>query len=274
MNNNAYIEEKKNLKIVKFPIFDKYRDDIIAAFSTRCGGISKGIYESMNLGFGRGDEKENVLENYKIFTEYLGVDYKDIVISSQYHHNNIKIVTEKDKGKGVIKDKDYQDIDGLITNIPEIPLITLHADCSAIYFYDPKKGIIGLAHAGWKGTAMEIAGKMVQTMAAQFDTMSEDLIIAISPSICGKCYEIDEDVKKEFHNMSIDSSPYISYDSEKNKYYLDINNINKAILINKGVKEENIELANICTMENKDLFFSHRGHKGKRGNQAAILELK
>ncbi|MGO1370165.1 MAG: peptidoglycan editing factor PgeF [Senegalia sp. (in: firmicutes)] len=274
MNSNAYIQENEELKIVKFPIFDKYRDEIIAAFSTRCGGVSKDIYESMNLAFGRGDTDENVLENYKIITEYLGINYRDIVMSSQYHHNNIRVIKEEDKGKGIIKDRNYKDIDGLITAIPQIPLVTFHADCSSIYFYDPIKKVIGLAHAGWKGTTMEIAGNMVEIMVKEFGTNAIDLIIAIGPSICNKCYEIDEDVREKFENMSIDSSQYISYDSEKNKYYPDINNINKAILISKGVKEENIGLSNICTMENKELFFSHRGHKGKRGTQAAIVQLK
>lgn len=274
MRDNAYIEENESLKIVKFSIFDKYRDDIIAGFSTRDGGVSKGIYESMNLGFEIGDNQQNVLENYKIFSRYLDINYKNIVISSQYHHNNIKIVKEKDKGKGIFRNKDYQDIDGLITNTPEIALVTLHADCSPIYFYDPKNKVIGLAHAGWKGTTMEISSEMVEKMSLEFNTNPEDLVAVIGPSICDRCYEIDENVKNEFDNMSIDTSSYISFDNKKNKYYPDIPMINKALLINKGVKEENIKLSNICTMENKDLFFSHRGHKGKRGSQAAILQLK
>lgn len=271
--SNIRIEEHNGVKVVKFPIFDQFSDRVTAVYSTRHGGVSQGIYESMNLSFWIGDKRENVVENFRIFTEAVDVDMNSLVFSAAGHHDNIRLVTEADKGKGILLDRDYSDVDGLITNIPGIPLVTLHADCSGIYIYDPVKKAIGLAHAGWKGTAMEIAGKMIHRMQFEFNSNPADLVCAISPSICGDCYEIDQDVKKKFDLMSIDVSKYISFDQLKGKFYPDIIRINREVLISKGVKKENIQLADICTMTNLDLFFSHRGHHGKRGSQAAIMQL-
>ncbi|HCC07166.1 MAG TPA: peptidoglycan editing factor PgeF [Clostridiales bacterium] len=267
-------ETENNVKYVKFGIFDEYQNDIISTYSTKIGGVSNGIYESMNLNFYLGDSEENVLENYKIYSNAIGVDYTKLVFSDQCHNNNIRIVTEDDIGKGIIKEKDYQDIDGLITNIKGIGLVTLHADCAPLYFYDPIKKVIGLAHAGWKGTAMEIAGKMIDVMKNNFGTNPEDLLVAVGPSICGKCYEIGEEVKEEFDKMSIDVSEYISFDEKSQKYFPDISLINRKLVIDKGVKPENVTVSDICTMTNLDIFFSHRGHKGKRGSQAAVMQLK
>ena len=272
--NNIRIEEKQNVKIVKYPIFDPFSDEIIAAYSTRYGGVSEGVFESMNLSFWVGDEREHVLENYKIFMDCLDVDWRRLVFSAAGHHDNIRLVTEDDRGKGIFFDRDYSDVDGLVTNTKGIPLVTLHADCAAIYIYATVQKAIGLAHAGWKGTAMEIAGKMVHRMQFEFSSKPKELQVAISPAICGKCYEIGSEVKEKFDLMSIDASKYIVHDKEKNKYYPDIVQINKEVLLSKGVKEEHIQLADVCTNENIDLFFSHRGHHGKRGSQAAVMQLK
>lgn len=266
--------KEKDFEVLTFPIFERYKDDLIAAFSTRHGGISTGIYESMNLGFSTGDKKENVFRNYRLFTERIGLDYKNVVISSQYHHSNIKIITEDDRGKGIIREQDYEDIDGLITNRVDIALTTTHADCAPIYFYDPEHKVIGLAHAGWMGTSMDICGDMVSTMNQAFETHPQKLLVAIGPTICQDCYEVDLDVKIEFEKLRINVEEHVKYKKEKNKYYLDIPGINQKFLISQGVKPENIYLSNLCTMTNMDLFFSHRGHKGKRGSNAAMMQLR
>lgn len=266
--------KEKDFKVLTFPIFEQFKNELIAAFSTRHGGISTGIYESMNLGFSTGDTKENVFKNYKLFTQSIGIDYRNVVISSQYHHNNIKIMTEHDRGKGIIREQDYEDIDGLITNRPDIALTTTHADCAPVYFYDPVNRMIGLAHAGWMGTSMDICGAMVRTMNQTFKTNPQELLVAIGPAICQDCYEVDLDVKQVFDKLPVSVEENVRYRKETNKYYLNIPGINKKLLIEKGIKSENIYLSNLCTMTNMDLFFSHRGHKGKRGSNAAMMQLR
>jgi hypothetical protein len=266
--------KEKDFEVITFPIFEQFKDGLIAAFSTRYGGISTGIYESMNLGFSTGDTKDNVFKNYKLFTQIIGIDYRNVVISSQYHHNNIKIMTEHDRGKGIIREQDYEDIDGLITNRSEIALTTTHADCAPVYFYDPVNRVIGLAHAGWMGTSMDICGAMVRTMNQTFKTNPQELLVAIGPAICQDCYEVDLDVKQVFDKLPVSVEENVKFIQETNKYYLDIPGINQKLLIEKGVKSENIYLSNLCTMTNMDLFFSHRGHKGKRGSNAAMMQLK
>ncbi len=263
-----------NFRYLTFPIFDHYKDDLIAVFSTRHGGISTGIYESMNLGFSTGDKKENVFQNYKLFTESVGIDYKNVVISSQYHHKNIRIVTDDDRGKGIIREQDYEDIDGLITNRPGLALTTTHADCAPIYFYDPEHKVIGLAHAGWMGTSMDICGAMVRTMHQTFKTNPQELLVSIGPSICKDRYEVDLDVKQIFDNLHVNIEEQITFRKETNKYYLDIPKINQKLMMNQGVKLENIFLSDYCTMTNMNLFFSHRGHKGRRGSNAAMMQLR
>lgn len=266
--------KKNEFKYLTFPIFERHKDDLISVFSTRHGGVSTGIYESMNLGFSTGDKKENVFENYKLFTENAGIDFNNIVISSQYHHNNIRIVTDKDRGKGIIREQDYDDIDGLITNSANIALTTTHADCAPVYFYDPEHKVIGLAHAGWMGTSMDICGEMIKALLQTFGTNPQALLVAIGPSICRECYEVDLDVKQVFDKLHVSVEEHITFQEETNKYYLDISGINRKLIIHQGIKPENIFLSDYCTMTNMDLFFSHRGHKGRRGSNAAMMQLR
>ena len=262
------------VKYLEYDIYSQYKEDMLAIFSTRQGGISTGNYESMNLGFNTEDSYDTVFENFKIFCSTIGIYYRNLVFSYQKHNDNIKRVYESDKGKGIVKSTDYDDVDGLITNVPQMVLVTFHADCTPIYYYDKKNKAIGLAHSGWRGTSKEIAVKMIYEMKENFNSDPENLVTVIGPSICKKCYEVDDDVLGKFNNMSIDTSEYIKFDKNKKKYLLDIWGLNKKLLFCNGVKKENIFISGLCTMENKDMFFSHRGHKGKRGNMAAMIMLK
>ena len=129
---------------------------VVNAFSTRQGGVSVGRLESMNLGFNRGDLDENVLKNHKIFAKAVGFPYENIVTTNQTHTTNVRVVTKEDCGKGITKDRDYSDVDGLITNVPGIVLTTYYADCVPLYILDPVNKAIGLSHSGWKGTVNRI----------------------------------------------------------------------------------------------------------------------
>ena len=133
-------------------------------FSTRLGGVSEGFYASLNLSFDRGDREECVRENFRRIGEALGVRCEDMVLSRQTHTTNVRIVTEADRGKGITRERDYTDVDGLVTNVPGICLVTSYADCVPLYFVDPVKKVIGLSHSGWRGTVGKIGKKTILLM--------------------------------------------------------------------------------------------------------------
>ena len=152
------------------------------AFSTRMGGVSEGWYSTMNFSFTRGDSREHVLENYNRMAVALGVDLEKMVLTWQTHTTNIRIVSEDDLGKGVVKDRDYRDIDGLLTNMPGVTLVTFFADCVPLYFVDPKHRAVGLAHSGWRGTVNRMGEKMVNAMKREYGSNPQDLICCVGPS--------------------------------------------------------------------------------------------
>lgn len=248
---------------------------VIHGFSTRLGGVSKEHLKTMNLSFTRGDEEESVIENYKRITNALGVEYESLVLSYQTHTTNIRVVTKNDRGKGIIKERDYTDIDGFITNDPSVTLVTFYADCVPLYFVDPIHNAIGLSHSGWRGTVNQIGKKTLEKMHEQYGTMPEDVVAAIGPSICLDCYEVSEDVAEEFKkNFEQKKFMDICYKKDNNKYQLDLWKANEYVLRDAGIKKENISISNICTCCNPELLFSHRASKGLRGNLAAFLSLK
>ena len=141
--------------VIKYKAFEEF-DDIVHGFSTRLGGVSKEHLYSLNLSFSRGDDYDNVVTNNTRFAKAVGYDFNNRVFSDQVHDVKIYVVTESDKGKGAELKNTIKGIDGLVTDVKNIPLITFYADCVPLYFYDKSKKIIGLAHSGWKGTVNNI----------------------------------------------------------------------------------------------------------------------
>ncbi len=268
-SQNLNIVTKGDLTYITFPSLCE--KGVKHAFSTRLGGKSQGIFATMNLSFSRGDDPDIVLENYKIICDALGVDYKKCVLSKQTHTTNIRIVTEDDSGKGIIKERDFDDVDGLITNIPGITLVTQFADCVGLLFFDPKKRVIAASHAGWRGTVGEIGRITVEMMSKNFGSNPSDILVAIAPSIGPCCFEVDKPVYDEFTKLkSVDLNKIID-DKGNGKYHIDLWECNKQILLNAGILEENITVTDLCTKCNSDIFFSHRATLGKRGNLAAFI---
>ncbi len=260
--------------VIKYDIFNEY-SELVHGFSTRMGGVSREHLSSMNLSFSRGDEKENVIENHRRFGEALGYDCTRLVFSDQVHDTCIKKVTASDIGKGITVESDIKNIDGLVTNEPNIPLITFFADCVPLYFYDPENKVIGLAHSGWKGTVAKIGTKMIEIMSNEYDSKPEDIICAIGPSICKSCYEVSLDVALAFKN-AYSEGEYSSMivDKGNEKFLLDLHLACKYNLLNAGVKPEHIALPDLCTCCNSSVLFSHRASNGMRGNLAAVMMLK
>ena len=272
--SHMQIKENKGVTWLTYLAFDQFTD-IVHGFSTRLGGVSEGIYASMNLSFTRGDEDAAVYENYRRFATALGFSERDIVTSDQTHTANVRIVTEEDRGNGITKPRPYTDVDGMITNVRGLVLATFYADCVPLYFVDPVHHAIGLSHSGWRGTVAKIGAVTIQKMQETYGTDPADVYAAIGPSICQECYEVSEDVILEFQKSFAPKHwEKLFYEKENGKYQLNLWEANKIIFTEAGITEKHISMPGICTCCNPEFLFSHRASHGKRGNLGAFLGLK
>ena len=262
---------------VPYLSFPMFRDTglVTDGFSTRLGGVSEGCFLSLNLSFDRGDDRAAVAENFRRMGEALGVRCEDMVLSQQTHTTNIRIVTDEDRGKGITRERDYTDIDGLITNVPGICLVTTYADCVPLYFLDPAKKVIALSHSGWRGTVGKIGKKTVELMHVKFGSDPADILAAVGPSVCQDCYEVSADVIDRFKEV-FDRSVWeeLFYEKPDGKYQLDLWKANEKIFLEAGIRKEHIAVTNVCTHCNSRILYSHRAMGDKRGNLCAFLALK
>lgn len=243
-------------------------------FSTRKGGVSTGIFSSMNLNFKRGDDPDAVMENYRRMAAALNMRVEDMVLSDQTHTTNVRVITEEDRGKGILKPQDYSDVDGMITNVPGIVLVTSYADCVPLYFVDPVRKAIGLSHSGWKGTVDHIGQKTVWKMHEVYGSEPKDIVAAIGPSICQSCYEVSDDVAEAFRaNFTADEAADILLDKGNGKYQLDLWKANWYVLTDAGILPEHLSVTDLCTACHPDLLWSHRKTNGQRGGLSAFLSL-
>ena len=279
-NNDIVLEEVwcengagSTLPLLKYPLLEQ-TGIVEHCFTTRIGGVSKGIYESLNLSFTRGDEDAAVRENFRRLAGAMKTDVSKFVFTDQTHTTNVRRVTAEDAGKGIVKERDYTDIDGLITNEPGLVLSTFYADCVPLYFVDPVHRAIGMSHSGWKGTVGKMGAATITAMKREFGTEAKDLVCAIGPSICQDCYEVSEDVADAFKEAFPGHADEILLDKKNGKYQLDLWGANEIVLTEAGVLKVKIAVTNICTCCNPDLLFSHRASHGKRGNLGAFIYLR
>ena len=239
-------------------------------FTTRFGGVSEGYLDSMNIGFHRGDKPEKVLENYRILGNAIGFDPEKCVLTKQTHTDIVRRVGKADCGTGISK-PEFDPCDALITNDPGVALVVFTADCTPILFHDPVTGAVGAAHAGWRGTAADIAGKTVNAMCENFGCKPEDLRCAIGPNI-GPChFETDADVPDAMiAALGEIALPHIRKSGEK--YYVNLKEINALFLRRAGVRH--IEISTECTACNPQKYWSHRLVGANRGSQGAVIVRK
>lgn len=266
-------EKRSPVPVLKFPLLED-TGIVEHCFSTKMGGCSTGIFESMNLSYTRGDDKACVDENYRRMAAVLGVRPEDFVCTDQTHTTNVVKVGQKEKGYGVTKERSYRDVDGLITNEPGVVLATFYADCVPLYFVDPIHKAIGLSHSGWKGTVGRMGQKTLEAMHQAFGTEAKDVFAAVGPSICQDCYEISSDVAEHFAKEFSGKEDKILLDKGNGKYQLDLWKTNEILLLEAGIQKEHLAVTNICTCCNDKLLFSHRASHGRRGNLGAFLCLK
>ena len=264
------------LPMVESPLFQR-ETELQHGFSTRKGGVSKKHLASLNLSFSVEDAKENVLENFRRIGERFGKTPEDFVLSKQSHETKVLKVGTKDRGKGITKDRDYEGIDGLITDEEGLILSCFSADCVPILFYDPIHKAVGACHSGWRGTKGKILQNVVEEMRKHFSSNPAEILIAIGPSICKEQYVVSEDLAlsflEDYPDLGEDTASPIQRIS-KDKFQLDLWDLNRRIALDCGIKEEHISISGYCTMENPELFFSHRYSQGKRGLQGAFICLQ
>lgn len=271
-NHSTIINEKNGVVFLTFPKLVKA--GVCHGFSTRIGGVSEGHLSSMNLSFTRGDDPKKVQENFRRIGEAIGFDAKDLVLSSQIHETKIRRVTKKDRGDGILRET-VPGIDSLVTDEPGVPLYTSYADCVPLLFYDPAHKVIGMAHSGWRGTVARTGAKLLSYMAKEYGSRPEEVIAAIGPSICRDCYEVGPEVAEEFAKVfTAEEFAQIADKKENGKYQLDLWKANEIILMQAGIRKENLDITDLCTCCNEKLLFSHRASHGHRGNLGCFMVLK
>ena len=238
-------------------------------FSTRRGGVSPAPWDSLNLGPGRGDGMDAVVENSRRFCAAIGADAENLVLSAQVHETTVRAVGRGDAGKGLFRERDYT-ADALITCEKGLSLEVFSADCGNILLWDSATGAVGAIHAGWRGCAGGIVAKAVAEMERLYGVDSGDLRAAIGPCIGVCCFETDSDVADAMRAaLGSDAEPYLSWRSPK--YHVDLAGLNRQWLLRSGVLPEHIDACGLCTACRPDLFWSHRKMGDARGVQAAII---
>lgn len=312
---------KNSVEILEFDNLSKV-NSLVHGFSTRRGGVSTGVYSSMNLGFQRGDDYDNVLENYERFTDCLGIKKDNLVFASQVHSTVVRSVGRDNCGEGIIRETAIKNYDGLITNESGVYLATMYADCVPLYFVDPVSKTVALSHGGWKGTLNNIVKSTIHKMVHEFNSDPKNILMGIGPSIGVCCFEVRDDVaglfaelpaeicdgciikkdnteedkvkdkgkdkdkkevKEEYEVKDNDkdkekvkdkAGTAVQKDEADNKYYINLQEINRRMALEQGLKYENIEMGNFCTSCHSDYLFSHRVMGDKRGSLCAVLGFK
>ena len=257
--------------------FDLFRDlPITAAVSCRMGGVSGPDLGPLNMGLHVGDEEAAVLENRRRYFEALSLDPASLVCCQQVHGTYISKVTEKDKGRGALSGNTaIPACDGLMTNEKDVPITMNYADCTPLFFYDPKKKVIALSHGGWRGTAGNIAGLTIAKMEKNYGCDRENILCAIGPAIGPECFEVGEEVVEEFYRLFTDKEmEKLSMPKGEGKYLFDLAGANRKLLEKSGIPYNHIEDCGLCTYCHDDLFFSYRKAKGKTGRHMAVMVLR
>ena len=260
-NSNIIHIKKDGLEYIQFRKLLEY-PNLQHAFTLKpldFGGFSS--YEK---------NKEAITNNYNRICDSLGIDYKNICRPEQTHTDRIEKIEDGDEGIYLEK---YSNVDGLITDKKEKALVLAFADCTPLLFFDPVKNVIGNIHSGWRGTVQTIGKNAVEKMISCYGCNVSDIICCIGPTIRKCHFEVDTDVKDIFYEKFKDEIEIEKYITTKNdKYYIDTVEINKQILLNLGLKEENIIDSGICTVCNENKIHSYRAHKEKSGRNITIIQ--
>lgn len=260
--------------------FDNLRQHagLVHAISTRHGGVSQGHFASLNLGKVVGDDALSVETNYQRLADAAGVPRAAMTTTWQVHSDRIVRATRDNTGGMIDK------ADGVVTDVPGLPITQRYADCTPILVYDPRRHAAGVAHAGWRGTVAGVTPALVRAMVEHFDSDPADLVAAVGPAIGPCCYEVGPEVVDAAGAVfaAVRSEVLLTLDRPLNgndaagaahpAVYFDLWRANQWQLEQAGVQQ--IEVAGVCTRCHRDTFFSHRGDHGKTGRFGAVMMLR
>lgn len=241
-------------------------------FSTRLGGISEGMWASLNLGVSRGDDPDHVRENYRRFLTAIGAQGPRMAMSNQVHENHVRVITKAD-----VKEDPYEKVsyeaDGLVTDLPGVTLVIFSADCLPILYYDPVRQVVAAAHAGWRGTAADIAGAVVRKMEEVYGCDPQNILAAIGPGIGPCCFETHEDVPNAMTEAMGAAALSAIEVLPTGKFHVDLKALNAKRLESAGLDPAHIAVSPDCTCCMPEKYWSHRATHGERGSQAAMIAL-
>ena len=247
--------------------------NVTCCTTTRLGGVSEGCFESLNLGISSGDDPLAVRDNRAQLSLITGAFPDLLTFGRQVHGSNVAVVSGPEIGSGAVEfGNAIPDTDAMVTNVPDVPLVVLVADCCSISLYDPVHGAIALAHSGWRGTAAGVAAAAVAKMSAEFGSDPADMLAGIGPCIGPCCYEVGQEVLESFDKTRPDITDEVFADSG-DRFKLDLPLSNRLILEAAGISVRNIETAGLCTSCNTDLFYSHRAENGRTGRFGTLIML-
>ncbi|MGI6453945.1 MAG: peptidoglycan editing factor PgeF [Syntrophomonadaceae bacterium] len=263
--------EKEGIPYIYLPQWEA--EGVNVGFSTRWGGVSAPPYSSMNLGLHVGDRKEDVMENRRRWTAVFDGKISDMVCCEQVHGRQIGIVKRTDRGRGAYElESVLPGLDGMICNEAGMLLAAFFADCLPIYFFDPHKRVIGIAHAGWKGTLGRIAASTVTAMEKAFASKPQNIWVFLGPGIKACCFVIQDDLVEKVYDELREIDGIIS--NKNGRLTWDLRLTNRRILLSSGIREKNIIDCDLCTSCHLDKFFSYRNEQSITGRMCAIIGLK
>ncbi|NVO00785.1 MAG: peptidoglycan editing factor PgeF [Geobacteraceae bacterium] len=242
----------------------------VMGFTTRHEGVSRAPYNSLNLGMNTFDSPHNVQGNRSLFARTFDSKIEKLVMVNQCHGTDILVIDEPNPDYAHFQ---KLQCDGIVTNQPGVMIAVGVADCLPLLLLDPVKNVVATLHAGWKGTAGNIAAKGVETLVKIFGSNESDILAALGPCIKSCCYEVDEPVHKAFTDSGLDWSRF-TVENGAGKWRLDLAAANRGQLTAAGIREENIESAPHCVCCQHDWFFSYRRDEGETGRQAGFICLK
>lgn len=281
-------------------------------FSTRKGGVGTGIFDSLNLGVNRGDDPLTVSKNWEIFFKEAGISGNKAACGDQVHGKKVCIADESFlntffgpeleetilKTKSLNQEKcnsskpgnqaetdffnhdNWPKADGFVTNIPGVPLVVFTADCTPVLLEDWKNKVIGAIHCGWRSTVQDIMKEAIDEMVF-LGAEKQEICVAVGPAICGNCFEVGAEVVEAARELELSFTRGETFENfyktsmdKDDKFYLDLRKVIKSRFLALGIKEENIDVSDKCTMELPEEFWSHRYTKGIRGSQANVVMIE
>jgi len=269
MANTGFVQREKNgVRFFTIPAFED-AGGAVCAFSTRIGGVSPPPYDTLNFSRSREQNEANFQENMRRFAEAVGFDYRRAVLDNYEHGVALYHVRREDAGRGVIREALPVFCDGLFTDEAELPLVSLHADCVPLFFYDPVRHAAAVCHAGWRGVSGHMVLRAVEALCG-IGCRPQDMLGAVGPCISVRRYEVGEEVRdiflREFGEKSVQQC--------EGRIFADLTAACVTDMRRAGIAEDHITVADLCTHENEALFYSHRRDQGQTGAMAAVIMLK